>query len=338
MGGRNAEAAPAPPFWKAALRGLGAYALYLSAALAFLSWAMLYPRPAARLRLSSPDEIAVDFHSHTSHSHDGRASFTPSANMDWHEALGFGAAFITDHNVVTGAYLDSSHHPGIFSGWGYRSLRGIEVSLERTHVVVLGNRELIDNKEYDGNLDGVKRFLGDCQKRFGGLPVLSLPEYWRHHWERLDEMAGWGAAGIEIANGAPKALDLPREKRREVVELCRRRNLFMTGVSDSHGWGRAAYAWSVMAIPGHVDMPGEVLERAVIESLRRDKFNAVRVVERAKQEPLPLPWLLFDPLLGLWAMARALTLAQAAVCIAWVWAAWVAVHLDCIRSFFRTVH
>lgn len=315
-----------PPLRRAVPRALGGYALYLAAALAFLSWAMLYPRPAARLRLGSPEELAVDFHSHTRHSHDGRASFTPRANMDWHRDMGFKAGFITDHNLSEGSEEAAESWK---SGGKYRPLRGVEVSLHRTHVVVLGNRVPIDNREYDGSLEGVERFLGDCRKRFGGLAVLSLPEYWRHHWERLDEMAGWGAAGIEIANGAPKALDFPREKRREVVELCRRRNLFMAGVSDSHGWGRAAYAWSVMRIPRYQYMVGGELERAVLETLVRDGFTAVRVVERAKQEPLPLPWLFFDPLLGLWAMARAFTLAQAAVSVAWVWAAWVAAGLLC---------
>ncbi|MEK7744571.1 MAG: hypothetical protein AAB578_09320, partial [Elusimicrobiota bacterium] len=188
-----------PPLKRAVPGVLGAYALYLAAVIAFLSWAMLYPRPAARLRLSSPDELAVDFHSHTSHSHDGRSSFTSEANMDWHRAMGFDAGFITDHNLSEGSEEAAESWKG--AGDGYRPLRGVEVSLHHTHVAVLGNREPIDNHEYDGSLDGVRRFLGDCRKRFGGLPVLSLPEYWRHHWERLDELAGWGAAGVEIANG-----------------------------------------------------------------------------------------------------------------------------------------
>ncbi|MEK9146468.1 MAG: hypothetical protein AAB339_12750, partial [Elusimicrobiota bacterium] len=182
-----------PPLRRAVPGVLGAYALYLAAALAFLSWAMLYPRPAARLRLGSPEELAVDFHSHTRYSHDGRASFTPRANMDWHRGMGFDAGFITDHNLAEGSEAAAESWKG---GEEYRPLRGVEISLHRTHVVVLGNRAPIDNREYDGSLEGVKRFLGDCRKRFGGLPVLSLPEYWRHHWERLDEMAGWGAAGV----------------------------------------------------------------------------------------------------------------------------------------------
>lgn len=318
--GRKGKAGP--PFRAAVLRAMGAYALCLAVALTFLYWAMLYPRPAARLHLSSPDELALDFHSHTNRSHDGRRSFSQSANIDWHWTLGYKAGFITDHNVFTWSrYAPFSGYLGMATG--SHSFQGIEASLQQTHVVVLGNRGPIDNREYDGSLEGVRRFLGDCRKRFGGLPVLSLPEYWRHHWDRLDELAGWGAAGIEIVNAAPKALDFPLDKRLAVVELCRKRNLFMTGVSDSHGWGRAAYTWSVMTIPRYQHMVGGGLERAVLEILQRDGFKAVRVVERVKQEPLPMPWLIFDPLLGLWVMARSFTLAQAAVSVLWVWAAWV---------------
>ena len=44
-------------------------------------------------------------------------------------------------------------------------------------------------------------------------------------------MTDWGIAGFEIINSAPKALDFPEAKRREIIALCRLHNLPMTGIS-----------------------------------------------------------------------------------------------------------
>ena len=48
------------------------------------------------------DIIVVDFHSHTSYSHDGRPGFSPEANRAWHQRGGFDAAYITDHRTFPG--------------------------------------------------------------------------------------------------------------------------------------------------------------------------------------------------------------------------------------------
>ena len=40
------------------------------------------------IRLASPDDLALDFHSHTNRSHDGWSLFTAARNRAWHEAGG----------------------------------------------------------------------------------------------------------------------------------------------------------------------------------------------------------------------------------------------------------
>ncbi len=57
----------------------------------------LVPWPMAQLRLDSPDDVAVDFHSHTRSSHDGRWDFTLERNRAWHQDGGFDVAYVTDH-------------------------------------------------------------------------------------------------------------------------------------------------------------------------------------------------------------------------------------------------
>src|SRR5581483_1362006 len=75
----------------------------LLAFLVFIAWGVLVPRPMGRLVTDLPDTLLIDFHSHTSFSHDGRPSFTPDHNRQWHRLQGYDASFITDHNRVDGA-------------------------------------------------------------------------------------------------------------------------------------------------------------------------------------------------------------------------------------------
>ncbi|MEI8190372.1 MAG: hypothetical protein WCI75_11705, partial [candidate division NC10 bacterium] len=292
---------------KGAAKAAGGYLLYLAVVVGFLAWATLSQRPAARLLAPHPDDLVLDFHSHTNRSHDGRSSFSSRRNMEWHRQAGFSAAFITDHNVITASAEARQISREEHAATGYRSLFGEEVSLYKAHIVALAPKEWIYNRPYDGDIDGLRRFLGDCGKRFDALCVLSLPEYWLRHWGELDKLVDWGAKGIEIVNSAPKGLDFPAEKRRQVVELCRRRNLFMDGATDNHGWSRAAYVWNVMRIPAQAAMGPDELEKAVSLTLRRDGFSAVRVVTRVKHAPAEGMGIAFDPVFGLWTVIRAFT-------------------------------
>lgn len=304
---------------RAAGKALGGFLLYLIVVAGFLAWATLSQRPMARLRAPHPDDLVLDFHSHTARSWDARRSFTPRANMAWHAEAGFSAAFVTDHNNVPGSAEARQISREEHGKTGYRSLFGEELSLDRCHIVVLSPKEWIDNRPYDGSLAGLQRLLGECGKKHEALCVLSLPEYWLSHWERVEQLVDWGAKGIEIVNSAPKGLDFPGGKRREMVELARRRGLFLAGVTDNHGWSRAVLVWNVMRVPGHARLGPDELEKAVMETLRREGFDAVRVVERVRREPEGLLSLVFDPALGLWTMARTFTLLQAGVCAAWFW-------------------
>lgn len=296
----------------------GCLLLYFGALAVFLIWTALGPRPAARLSLPG-DILAIDFHSHTSSSRDARRSFSPQKNVAWHRVQGFGAGFITDHNLVEGSLeafeYTARRHPDI----GYRSLPGEEVSLHDAHIVVLGNTELIDNKPFNANLGGLKRFLHYCRIENKGLPVLSLPEYWKHHWARLELLMRWGARGVEVVNSSPKSLDFPPDKFREVVELARRHNLFLTGVSDSHGWGNAVFTWSLMSIPDHSKLGPEELREEVLGTLHLRGFEAVRVVTRLKHQPAQGLGIVLDPIASLWVLSRSLTGSLTAVSLLWAW-------------------
>jgi len=288
--------------------------------LSFLAWGILVPRPMARLMSDDPDILLIDFHSHTSFSHDGRPRFTPEANMRWHERQGFGAAFITDHNVSRGAERGKILSQTLWPHPPYSSLQGEEISLFNTHLGVLGNTFPVNRDPYDSDAAKIPAFIA-LMHQSSYTVVAHLPEYWREHWKAGNtDFLSWEVDGFEIVNSVPYCLDFPLSLRRQIIEHCRRKNLFVTGVSDNHGWGSATAAWSAMRISGWRSLPPDALEKAVLAAVARDKFQAVRVLERFKYFPENGWQLAWSPVVNLWIFSRTLGLRRALSCLIWIWA------------------
>jgi predicted metal-dependent phosphoesterase TrpH len=291
---------------------------------AFVAWGALVPRPMGRLTADDPAVFLVDFHSHSQYSHDGRRSFTPEANMRWHEQQGYEAAFITDHNRIEASHAANEISKTNWTLTGYRSLQGEEVSLQKTHLVILGNHARVDNRPYDGWYNKIRTFVNDMHQK-GFIVIASLPEYWLYHWgDDVQDFVRWGMDGFEIINSAPKALDFPLADRLQIVELCRQHHLFMTGISDNHGYGYATATWNAVRLDDDSKSPWrslspEELERAVIRRLKRGGFAAVQVLERVKFFPDVGIGLLINPLGNLWIYWRSLQPLQSLSWMLWIW-------------------
>src|SRR5207302_860184 len=68
--------------------------------------AVLLPRPVPRLVAADSTLTVIDYHAHTALSHDGRRGWTAQDLAAWHAAQGFGASYVTDHNVVFNGGVD----------------------------------------------------------------------------------------------------------------------------------------------------------------------------------------------------------------------------------------
>lgn len=295
---------------------------FLVGFLVFVAWGALIPRPMAKLVPEDPDVLLIDFHSHTSQSHDGRKRFDGNANRVWHAAQGYGAAFITDHNETATAEHAQAASREDWQRSGYRSLVGEEISLLKTHLVILGNRERIDNQPYDSDPAKVAPFIAKMSSL--GIPVIaSLPEYWLNHWNGdLDLYVKSGLLGFEIVNSAPKALDFPREKRLQVIDRCKTQNLLITGISDNHGYGYATAVWNSMRIPGWQTLDPDALSQAVIDGLKRDRFEAVTVLARNRFQEAGILGLLLSPVGHAWTYWRSLDPLQAFIWCLWLLGVW----------------
>jgi hypothetical protein len=299
---------PGRRFW---LRELGVLALSSSLLVVFVVAGALWHRPMRSLAGVAPGDLAVDFHSHTNVSHDVRNTlmrgFDREANRRWHARAGFDAVFITDHNTVEAKPTAREMHPVLCPG--------IEVSAWRAHIVLLGDTLSVDRSRYNGSFNGLLTLLRISDTAYHALSVASLPEYWRNHWNRLDQLVGAGLDGFEIVNAAPKANEFPREERDSVIALARLHNRFVVGVSDSHGWGATSMVWNLVQTgpQGPRDACSSVLRRL------REGFAAVRVIERHRLRPDSWwpGWL--TPIGMIWETWRSMGWALTASWLVWIW-------------------
>jgi hypothetical protein len=300
-------------------REVAALALSIVALLAFLLAGALWHRPMLSLAGVAPNNLVVDFHSHTNLSHDvadtWMSGFDSEANRRWHTRAGFDVAFITDHNVVSRESRVASHELGSGNSETI-ACPGIEVSAWRAHVVLLGDTLPVDRSRYNGSLEELLRLLRTSESAYGAVSLASIPEYRRNHWGRLDTLIAAGLDGFEIVNASPKANELTRADRDRVIALARAHDRFVAGVSDSHGWGATSMVWNLVGVPpgsGNTGPCGLVLQRL------RDGFPAVQVIERHRlrgDAGWPL-WL--TPVGVLWETWRSMGWPQTGSWIVWIW-------------------
>ena len=284
--------------------------------LLFIGGGLLSHRPMLRLEGQGPNLAAVDFHSHTSASHDVRgtamAGYDTEKNLQWHLRAGFDAAFVTDHNSTEG--LVPVDVPVALC-------RGREVSAWRAHIVLLGGDLDSVRGPYRRDWSGLLQLLADADTTYGSLSVASIPEYERHHWGRLDSLVEGGLDGFEIVNASPKANELSQARRDSVIDLARRSGSFVVGVSDHHGWGATSMVWSLVSVPGWEVEPDRLC-RGVVDALQAG-FPAVRVVERHRLRADAWWPLWLTPLGLLWETWRGMGWHLTVAWLCWIWSLWL---------------
>ena len=275
------------------------------------------PRPMAALTLDDPDELTVDFHSHTAYSHDGRASFTVAANRAWHRAAGFDAAYISDHETLRGALEARAANPRR-AGDGMMILPAVETGCRGEHLVLLGVAPADSLRRDWGCTAAVPAAGGSAAAR--PLAIFTLPG----RVAAVDSMPTLAAA--EIFDAAPRALDLPPADALQLRHTAARLGIATLASSNNHGLGRTAAAWSVLTIPGWRDMDAATLDGAIRQRLVSAGPEAVRIVERRRivaDTRSPAALALTAPSLIL-LVVRTMSLGERLV---WIIAIWASVAL-----------
>ena len=292
--------------------------------------ALALPRPMAYLAAEASDVlIAVDFHSHTKFSHDGRPGWDAADVRAWHRAAGFDAAYISDHRSVEGAELGVADNPAE-AGQGTMILQALEAGWRGEHVNILGA-----NRNYKGLTSSDLRDVDEQALALASLIATHEPvviETLPGALSKVVSASGPGTAGIraiEVIDGSPRGLDQTRIMRSRIVHLADSLKLAMVAGSDNHGWGRAAPGWTLLIVPGWRGMRTDSLEFAIERAMRLGP-DATRIVERRVAGELngghALELTLTLPLVT-WGMLTTLSADERVVWVIWIWAIVLAVRL-----------
>ena len=288
---------------------------FMGGTVALIGIMLVATRPMASLALSEPDLIAVDFHSHTDASHDGRPGFNTDRNREWHNSAGFDAVYITDHRTFDGALTAMERNP-VRAGDETTLLPGVELRDKDEHVILIG----VDPKRMEITSPD---WQGAAVAADGGpvppILLLSLPgDILRI--PRDETMGLIRIAGIEASDGSPRGMAQSATDRDEILTLAGNMRLAVVSGSDNHGWGRTAPAWSVLRIPGWRSMTPTELDLAIRRTIITRGPRSVQVVaRRTAAEPsrkIEMPFAGFA--VGL-LMMRTMNLRERFSWIAWSW-------------------
>jgi len=280
----------------------------------FYAIGILAPRPMARLTLDDPDALAIDMHSHTRFSHDGRSSFTPDANRAWHRSAGFDVAYITDHSRFAGAREAARRNPAR-AGDGLTVLPGIEYVASHNHLLTLGASDSA-TASLGGVPDSAGRSPLDAHQP---VIVQTIPDQLAR-FPAPDSAGRRGAIAIELSDGSPRGIEQSQRDRARIMHLADSLDLAVVAGSDNHGWGRTAVAWSVMRIPGWRAMAPDSLGNAIADGIHAARRHAVRVVARRTPDADGSALLEVATLPAMaWNILRTMSPLERLSWIAWAW-------------------
>ncbi|HKR08689.1 MAG TPA: hypothetical protein VJS39_05825 [Gemmatimonadaceae bacterium] len=289
-----------------------------AAAKAFLALLILYaggtlvPRPVAKLVLSSPDALVVDFHSHTRYSWDGRSGFSPEQSRRWHRASGFDVAYVTDHSTFAGAEQAALGNP-VHAGDGTVMLSGIEVRDRGSHVVVLGT-DARDWQSYTAGSLHEHTFQREVKARGSMRPVIlfALPG-------NLKSEAALSVDAVELSDAAPRGLAQTDAEHTAIVRLAQNQHKTLIASSNNHGWASATPAWSVMNIHNWRTMTPSQIDTAIRREILYRENTAVTVISRRQPGPVSFPGLAMTVPLAASRMLGQMSWPERFSWLTWIW-------------------
>ena len=281
--------------------------------------AAVAPRPMAQFVMSDETVIAIDFHSHTKYSHDGRPGWSEDDVRAWHRGGGYDVAYITDHRTFEGAERAIAGNPAQ-AGEGTMLLQGLEVVYRGEHVNILSA-----GRRYRGLTTPDLRDMDDQSLAIANVIPSTAPvviETLPGDLGKIPATTSQGTpaiAAIEVVDGAPRGLSQSRRERARIVRIADSLNLALVVGSDNHGWGRTAPGWTLIRITGWRGMATDSMSRRIEEILRVGRRQATRAVERiVAGGTSPISLLFAGPAIA-WRMFTTLSADERVMWLVWTW-------------------
>ncbi len=262
--------------------------------LLFVLYLFLFPLPQYSLNTKNPNEIFLDLHSHTIYSHDGGATLERS--ILWHLNCGFDGWATTEHNWIGAAPIAQEEMLQKNSLDGF-VIAGEEINFKGSHINALGIKKDIDKNQYESLADLVKA----VHRQKG---VVIVPHFWgkRKPPLSLEDLAKANVDGFEIAGYSSRPLKL--ELKKEIITLCKKKNLVMVGGTNWHGWGSFCDVWTGFSHPHLIPPPSrgrsEERGKAILEALRKREVSRFRVITYSKKFYTKSHYV-FEPFIGTFA-------------------------------------
>ncbi|OLD50231.1 MAG: hypothetical protein AUI63_01805 [Gemmatimonadetes bacterium 13_1_40CM_2_60_3] len=285
---------------------------FVGGAIAIVGIMLVPSRPMASLALGDRDLIAIDFHSHTDASHDGRAGFDAEQNREWHSSSGFDAVYVTDHRTFDGALAGLARNPAR-AGARTVLLPGVELRDGDEHPILIG----VDPKRMR----------------------ITSPD-----WKGAAVAADGGTTGavrvaaIEVSDGSPRGMAQSARDQEAILALAGKLHLAIVSATDNHGWGRTSPAWSVMRIPGWRAMTPAELDIAIRRTIITRGPRAIAVI--ARRIPSAPRGKLDVALSGVavaLVMTRTMSLTDRVSWIVWSWALYIFSVLSARRRIYLRI-
>jgi histidinol phosphatase-like PHP family hydrolase len=259
------------PAYRVLAEACGAGLTAMLVAALYLAFVILVPLPSWRLRVSDPEIVVADLHSHTLLSYDSFASCR--SNLAYHRGRGYSVVAVTEHPPEEDRPL-----PPCANGKGKlpEVITGIELASAREkYLLLLGippdfpPYRSYERRQSDHDGDGLPALIEAVHSVGGAVIVLSF----NLRENDLQPLVDAGVDGFEIANfGHPK---LPDALKVALVAVQRLRHMALIAVSDWHGWGGFARTWTLIR-PGA--SPSDSRSAQVLDVLRAHDVDAVTPV------------------------------------------------------------
>ena len=268
-----------------------------------LIFVIFFPYSGNKIQPSNPDEVIVDFHSHTYYSWDAMASFERS--LDFHKKNGYDAYFTTEHDSVLTertnvSYLKNSE---IFVGFGEEVPDQNGVYHLFYNIKSAITRDQLNNSNYDST-------ISTLQKNDG---VSSAALWWQNI--SLDGLLQKKFGVVEVSNMGHR--NYRGINIGEAIQKFKEQKIQMIGTTDWHGWGYKSYVWTAVKISNWKNLDYSQKQAALLDALK-GKYET-RVLEYKKlDEKKTLVRYIFEPFFGLFYLLT----SQNFWCLA-IWFFWI---------------
>ena len=255
---------------------------------------------------NSANSVLVTTHSHSEFSHDGLT--TQQDLWQWHKRNGFDAFFITDHNNhnKTLDFVESQRNnmfpinPLVMCGEEFSGTN---------HLSLLGLKRKFNTRGYADST------VIDSVLANNGAVIVN-------HWydgkhKSLEYYKNIGVNGFEIENSATERF-YNRDIYNEIKEYCEGNGLIMNGGLDFHGYGNVCSIWNAFEIPGWDSMDPVSKENAILDIIKTNDQNKLKVLIYKDRPFYDSDNLLFSPLFTFINYFRTLNIYQVISWIFWI--------------------